>query len=377
MGGKAFAHLGDPIRLPTARMQPLAEAIAAATGARMVSWVRAKPDHGDIDLVVPRSVVARLGDERLAAVAADAIGVDHVLRRPDVRDPILFVGLKLPEGLFQLDLISAPDDLVDFATRYLSWGDSGTMIGRLAREMGLGFGQNGLRLPVRVPDGGREAVLLSADFDEALTWLGWDPAPHRTGFEDERAVADYIGSCAHYDPKIYDPDRASSEARRRGRARMGRDAFTDMLTSMPARFDWPEERGPNPLQDAFAARAVERFGAQEAVAAAITRLEARAVRPKSAFTPEAIRAVTGTDDFDIRFLTAIIAEPFTGCGEFPAWRLAATPTEVAERVAAAWALYPERLAARHAAEAKRAENRIRHQRQVALGAARRAERTGA
>lgn len=361
MGGKAFAAHGDTIRLPTARMEPMARAIAAAVGARTVEWSRLKADHGDIDLVVPQSIVDALGDEEFARRAAAAVGVEHLFRRPDVRDPILFVGLKVPEGIYQVDLISAPDELVDFAVRYLSWGDCGTMIGRMAREMGLAFGQNGLRVPVRIPDGGRDNVLISADFDEAIEWLGWDPALHRAGFDDERAVADFIGTCRYYDPKVYDPERSSSEARRRGRARKGRDEFNAMLTSMPARFDWPEVKGPNPLQDSFLERALDRFGGREAVADAVARLERAAVRQPSNFTPQAVRAVTGTDDYDIQFLTAIVMEDFKGSGEFPAWRAAATPEDVAARVGAAWAIYPERREARIAADARRAETRARQE----------------
>lgn len=370
MGGKAFAAHGETIRLPTARMEPMARAIAAAVGARVVEWPRLKADHGDIDLVIPQSTVDALGDEELARRAAAAVGVDHLFRRPDVRDPILFVGLKVPEGIYQVDLISAPDELVNFAIRYLSWGDCGTMIGRMAREMGLAFGQNGLRVPVRIPDGGRENVLATTDFDQAVEWLGWDPALHRAGFDDEQAVADFIGTCTYYDPKVYDPERSSSEARRRGRARKGRDDFNAMLTSMPARFEWPEVKGPNPLQDAFLERALDRFGVREAVAEAVARLERNAVRPASNFTPDAIRAVTGTDDYDIKFLTAIIMEDFSGGGEFPAWRAAATPEDVRMRVAAAWALYPERLAARIAADARKAETRALHEARKAAKLAR-------
>jgi hypothetical protein len=360
MGGKAFAGHGDTIRLPTARMEPMARAIADAVGARVVEWPRLKVDHGDIDLVIPQSTVAALGDEELARRAAAAVGVEHLYRRPDVRDPILFVGLRVPEGIYQVDLISAPDDLVDFAVRYLSWGDCGTMIGRMAREMGLAFGQNGLRVPLRVPDGGRENVLASADFDEALTWLGWNPALHRAGFEDERGVADFIGTCRYFDPKVYDPERASSEARRRGRARKGRDEFNAMLTSQPGRFEWPEVKGPNPLQDEFLARAVERFGLADAIAEAQARLEAVAVRPASNFTPALVREITGTDDFDIAFLTSIVMEDFTGGKEFPTWKATASEEDVRNRVAAAWAIYDERLTARQEADARRAERR-RHQ----------------
>lgn len=357
MGGKAFANHGDSIRLPTADMEPMARAISAAVGAHVVEWPRQKVDHGDIDLVIPQSVVDALGDEELARRAAAAVGVDHLYRRPDVRDPILFVGLKVPQGLYQVDLISAPDDLVDFAVRYLSWGDTGTMIGRMAREMGLAFGQNGLRVPLRVPDGGRENVLASTDFDEALAWLGWDPALHRAGFENEREIADFIGTSRYYDPKVYDPERASSETRRRGRARKGREAFNEMLTSMPARYEWPEVKGPTPLQDEFLDAAVTHFGLADEIAAAMARLEAAAVRKPSAFTPALVREITGTDDFDIGFLTGIVMEAFTGSKEFPEWKASATEEDARARVTAAWAIYDERLAARIKKDAERAERR--------------------
>lgn len=357
MGGKAFAHLGDPIRLPTARMRPLAVAIADAVGARMVRWSRLKADHGDIDLVIPQSIVDALGDEELAARVGAAAGVEHVYRRPDVRDPILFVGLRLPEGLFQVDLISAPDHLADFAVRYLSWGDLGTMIGRMAREMGLAFGQNGLRVPLRVPDGGRENVLATADFDEALEWLGWNPAGHDAGFEDEQGVADYIGTCRYFDPKIYDPNRATSETRRRGRARKGRDEFNAMIASLPGRFEWPETKGCSPLQEEFLAAAVARFGVADDIAAAQTRLEAAATRAPTAFTPTLIREITGTDDYDIAFLTSIVAEDFTGFKEFPNWKLSASEEDVRRRISAAWSIYDARLVARRAEDAARAERR--------------------
>lgn len=372
MGGKAFAAHGETVRLPTARMEPLARAIAAAVGARVVEWPRLKADHGDIDLVIPRSVVSALGDEELARRVGAAAGAEHLFRRPDVRDPILFVGLRLPEGLYQVDLISSDDDLADFCTRYLSWGDCGTMIGRMAREMGLTFGQTGLRVPVRVPGAGRDNVLLTGDPDTAITWLGFDAIAHRAGFDDDRAVADFIGAGRWFDPKVYEPERSSSEARRRGRVRRGRDAFNDYITSLPGRFEWPEVKGPSPLQDEFRDAAVARFGKAEEVAAAEARLVASAVRRPSAFNPAAIAAAVGHEDFELRFLTAIVQEDFTGDGEFPAWKASCTPEDVEARVKAAWALYPERLAARIADEERRAAITAEHARRREAKQARKA-----
>lgn len=342
MGGKAFAGQGDPVRLPTDRMAPISSAICAAVGALPVQWLRAKQDHGDADLVVPQSIVEEMGDLRLAATAAAATGHDHLFRRPDVRDPILFVGLKIPEGLFQVDLISAPDDLADFAVRYLSWGDVGTMIGRAAREMGLTFGQNGLRVPIRIEGVGKESVLLTADFHEALDLLGWDATVHAAGFDDDRQSADFLAGGRFFDPKIYDPSRASSEARRRGRVRSGRDSFNEDLVSRPANFDWPAEKGPNPLQDHYRDAAIERFGAREAIDAAEARLRRASARTPSVVSREAVVAATGCDPKDFGPLLSIIKEDFPGSEEFPKWKASCSLEDLEERARRAVPILTER-----------------------------------
>lgn len=374
MGGKAFADLGDPIRLPTARMEPIARAISTAVGARMVLWPTQKVDHGDIDLVVPASVVDSVGDEELARRVAAAAGVDHVFKRPDVRDPILFVGLKLPEGLFQVDLVSSPDELFDFAVRYLSWGDTGTMIGRMAREMGMTFGQNGLRFPVRVPGAGKDSVLLTADFQEAVRLLGWDPAIHDAGFRDDREIADFIASGTYFDPKVYDASRASSEARRRGKVRRGRDEFLADVTSRPGRFEWPAEKGENPLQTEFASKALAHFGKQDEVDAAVERLKALSEKPKTNFSMGAIAKATGVEGEDVRAIVSIIQEGFPGNDEFPAWKAACTPEDLEERAKAAVPILRERRIAEEADRIRReaitqehARNRAEREARLAAG----------
>lgn len=362
MGGKAFAGQGDPVRLPTDRMAPISSAICDAVGALPVRWLRNKQDHGDADLVIPQSIVDAMGDERLAAEAAAATGHDHLFKRPDVRDPILFVALKVPEGLFQVDLISSPDELADFAVRYLCWGDVGTMIGRAAREMGLTFGQNGLRVPIRIAGTGKESVLLTTDFAEALDLLGWDAAVHDAGFDDDCQSADFLASGRFFDPKIYDPSRASSEARRRGRVRSGRDSFNEDLVSRPARFDWPAEKGPNPLQDRYRDVAIERFGAREAIEAAEERLRRSAVRVPSVVTPAAMLAATGCEPADFGPILSVIQEDFPGDGEFTAWKTRTTLAEFQERAVAAWPILQKRRVEEAADAERRAAIHAEHMR---------------
>jgi hypothetical protein len=345
MGGKAFSDLGaETIRVPTERMAPIARAIADALGAGMVRWPRDKADHGDIDLVVSAQLVGHIGDAELARRAGEAAGYPYISRRLDVRDPILFVGLQLPEGLVQVDLISSPDELLDFATRYLCWGDAGSMIGRLAREMGLTFGQNGLRCPVRVPGATKESLLLTTSFDEAVRFLGWDPAVHDAGFANDQEIAGFIASGTYFDPKVYEEQRTSSSARRRGKVRKGRSSFIDDVTARMGRFVWPEVKGPNPLQEAFTDKALEHFGKQAEYETIRQRMAASREIKQLAFTPEAVVAATGAPREDFSAIASVISESFPEPDEFRVWKETCSPDDLAQRATDALAILKTRRA---------------------------------
>lgn len=361
MGGKIFKGLGTPLRLPTDRFEPIARTVAEATGGTLVRWLRDKPDHGDVDVVVADHHARVLGDAQVAAIVGEAVGVEHVHRRADSRDPILFVGLKLPDGIFQADLIGVPAELVDFAASYLSWGDLGLMIGRLARQMGLKFGMNGLRLPVHETSVKYRTVLLTADFDEALRFVGLDPAGHRAGFDDIRASVDWLAAGRFFDPAVFDPARATSDARRRSRARTSQPGMIEDIMSRPVRFPWPDVDGPSELQEIRVRTAVDHFGVAEEVERTRAEMRASAVRLPSAFTLEAVSSATGIVELrDVRALVSIMGEEFPASNAFPEWKAAATPEDVAERARRAVPVLIERRM-----EEARREVRAEYQRQAA------------
>lgn len=370
MGGRIFKHLGEPLRLPTERFEPIARAVADATGGRPVAWLRDKPDHGDVDIVLPQSIVDRHGDAALAAMVGAAVGVEHVHYREDCRNPIVFVGLRLPEGIFQVDLIGVPDELVDFAHGVLSWGDLGVMIGRVAREMGITFGMNGLRVPLRVPSAQSRSILLTSDFDDALKHLGLDPVRHRAGFDDIVASADWLADGAYFDPKIYDPSRTTSEARRRSRVRSSQPALVEYLKSRPGRHEWPEVSGPSAMQEDMVRETVERFGKTLEVETARAEMIASTVREETHFSLDAVSAATGVvEPRDVRALVSIMQESFPGTDEFPKWRARAEPDDIAARARAAVPVLIERRM-----EDARRETRAQLQREAAERKARRTKR---
>lgn len=364
MGGRAFLAIGrESVRLPTSEMSPIADAAARATGGSVVSWQTSKTDHGDADVVVPES--RRRDDAVTAAAVGRETGLPHLHFRNAKEDPILFTGVETPGGLFQIDLIHCPDLTADFCRRFLSWGDAGAMVGMIAREMGLKFGMDGLRVPVRVPAAPLGSVLLTADFDTALDVLGLDPAPHAAGFADDAEVAGWIGSGRFYDPKLYEPSRSTSEARRRGKARKGRDDLLDMLRSFPAQHVWPDVKGDSEVQRAFTEAAIERFDAADAIAAETARIAAlKRDQPLEAFSMDLVSSVVGGTLRDTKAVIVIMRDVFfPEAYSFSKWKAVADEAEVRRMIAKAVEVLKVRRddeafrAARHAVQVARAEEK--------------------
>lgn len=263
MGGKALLRYGiETVRLPTDAMEPIGRMAAKAVDGRLVPWIAEKADHGDADIVVASSMVHQLGDEALCDAVSRATNFPSFYKRPDVRDPVMAIALNTPHGWFQVDLITAPDRLVDFSWRFLSWGDFGTLAGQVARQMGLLLGSEGLRLPVRVPNAPRSHVLLTHDFDAALEFLGFNPSLHAAGFESEAAMISYVASSRYFDPAIFQSERMSSDSRRRARRRPTRPRISATIAALSANYVWPATREPTE-QAPFIEAALSRFAAHD------------------------------------------------------------------------------------------------------------------
>jgi hypothetical protein len=340
-------------------MSPIADAAARATGGAIVSWLTAKTDHGDADVVVPES--RRRPDGVTAAAVGEATGLPHLHYRDNKENPILFAGVETPTGLFQIDLIHWPDQTADFCRRFLSWGDAGAMVGMVAREMGIKFGMDGLRVPVRVPAAPIGSVLLTADFDEALNLLGLDPAAHAAGFADDAETAAWIGRGRYYDPKLYDPSRSTSEARRRGKVRRGRDEHLALLRSFPARYDWPETKGESDLQRSFTQAAIERFGKADEIAAEAERIATmKRDQPLEAFSMDLVASIVEGDLRDAKATVVIIRDVFfPEAYSFSRWKAQADEAEVRRRVAEAIEILKTRRADEAARAARHAEQEAR------------------
>lgn len=344
MGGKAFHSQGiDTVRMPTAVLirtaEPVLDALRTLSSRispdspppRLVPWIRNKPDHGDADIVVPSSLVAAAGDALLVETVGSALQVETLGRRPNAQDPMLALAALLPEGWFQIDLITAPDEIHDFAVRFLSHGDTGTMIGLIARQAGFLFGAEGMRLPVRIPNAPRNALMLTTDFSSALEEIGFDPEPHAVGFDDEEAVATWIASSRYFDPAVFLPNRITSDGRQRSKRRPTRNRFVAAITAHPGRFVWPEP-WDHDLQRRLTDAALRRFGRFDAHAEMVAHIQAAIDAERTSFGGEAVSRISGVTGRALPHLVNAIRKSFPSPEEFVAWKQSADEDAISKRL---------------------------------------------
>ncbi len=240
MGGSTFSRKGiKTVRLPLddyrevcGRVLQQIGTIAPDCGATIIPHYRSKMDFGDLDIVVPRSLFDQFTPEELCAALS---GISW--SRGSLRDPVISVAIETPAGPFQVDLISALPENLDYAIRFFSWGDAGALVSGIARQMGLKHGAEGLRYTVDHPRG-RITVPLHATYGEALTFLGLDDAQHQAGFAKPEDVYAWIASSPYFDPQIYDPKRLTNGSRRRAMHRTFYQGFLNWINGLPGNYDW-------------------------------------------------------------------------------------------------------------------------------------------
>ncbi|AXK43931.1 hypothetical protein [Erythrobacter aureus] len=330
MGGSIFRAVGiNTMRLPADRALALASDILPAlheiersaniphTPAALIPAYRSKPDYGDLDFVISDHIVEALGDRFIANQLSERLGFDIMFRRPHAADPTLSLALTFRSGeSFQVDLIRTSEELKDFALSFFSWNDTGSYIGRVARQMGLRYGQNGLMLLMSDTDGSR--VPVSTDHDKVLDFLGFDPAVHRAGFDNPEAIYDFISSGRYFDPAIYEMDRMTNRARQRVKNRPFYPNFIEAMRQRPARYEWPAERAAG-SRAVWLERLYEAFpGTREAHAAALEDFRRRTAAC-AFFNGKRVTALTGVSGPPLQHLMNAVRKEFDSPEAFLAW----------------------------------------------------------
>jgi hypothetical protein len=328
MGGNALQ--AGSVRLAAARYHEVERALVQVLRERFpalrIEAILAyadKADFGDLDILIAD------GAEYDTALLAAALDATEVVPNGDVTS----MGVRLAEGVFQVDLIKIPAPSFDFAARYFGYNDFGNLVGRVAYQFGAKFGHLGLLYQIRDPDNDSHMlaeVSITADFDTALTLLGYDAALYeamRIGaqFRTLDDIFRFVVSTPYANPEIYLLDNRSHRARIRDAKRATYKAFLQWLEEQPAgtvpSYPWSEDDAAHKerfLQAAFAREPdfKARYDRTHADAA-------RAKQLKLKFNGAVAAQVTGLSGKSLGDLMARVRNSFRDEHEFEAYFLEA------------------------------------------------------
>lgn len=243
MGGNALSV--SSVRLAKAEFEVVAATCEAKLRLRYpdgrvnaIKAYRSKKSHGDLDLLV----TAPDYDPIEAAKALNAVEV--------VRNgPVTSVGINVetPEGapaVFQVDLIFIKPAAFDYAYNYFAFNDLGNLIGRTAHAAGIAHRHDGLWFYVRDGDYKFREILLTQDYEEALSFLGYDVECFRKGFETLEDLFWFVANSKYFNADIYLLENRNAKSRIRDRKRKTYCEFLVFCEQHPdlPKFTYPENK---------------------------------------------------------------------------------------------------------------------------------------
>ena len=209
-----------------------------------------KESFGDIDIIVAEEHLLTLAPANaepkdaahLARLAVlELLGAVDMARSGPLDHATSYL-VPFEKGLFQLDIITHPLAVIDYAHRFYSWGDAGALVAMQARALGLRNKAVGLHYVGGSLDR-RTDLLIVSDYDQALGLLGLDPHVHAAGFAKEEAVYTWLASGQYFNADIFCADRQTAKNRKRSALRPMITQFREWLADNqpPSRMDVPRQ----------------------------------------------------------------------------------------------------------------------------------------
>lgn len=337
MGGNALSRTS--VRLTRKNYERVAARVVARLkalypGNRVcaIESYRAKADFGDLDVLVEST-----GYDPYRA--AQALGAVEVARNGPVTSVGLVVRPEVPElegNVFQVDLVRTESQAFEFAMGYFGRADAGNLLGRLYHACGLALRHDGLFYYVRAGEHGEHKlceIALTRSFDQALAFMGYDPAVFARGFDTAQDVYRYVASSPFFNPGVFLLENRNAKARVRDRKRvmyMQFLKFCEAYPELPA-FAFPEDK------KAWLARIVEFFPhfQEEYDKAQADLAEQRAVKAK--FNGERVSQLTGLQGKELGRLMKRFKESFETPAAMRAFLLSSAVPVIEARVRAAQA----------------------------------------
>jgi hypothetical protein len=329
MGGNALSVTA--VRLTKSNFQQverdcLARLRAALPESRIaaIPAYGSKADFGDLDILVSMTGY----DIDRAAAALSAVEV--------VRNgPTTSMGIVVREHLgavagnvFQVDLIESTEEAFDFAYAYSSYNDLGNLIGRTAHRAGLVHRHDGLFYYLRNGTQKFAEICLTRDYDEALHFLGYEPARFHAGFDNLDEIFQYVAGSAYFNRDIFLLENRNAKSRIRDRKRHTYMSFLKWCEARPdlPAFQYPDDKA------AWLPRIAEQFPRFDVEYKAAVREQDELNAARARFNGEWVASVTGLADKPLGILMKHVKDSFESPAAMRRFVLDSTTDQLAERV---------------------------------------------
>lgn len=242
MGGNAMKDYGT-VRLPNADYEGFLHRLLdlfQAEGVHFctIPYVLEKQDFGDVDIIVNNS--CRDFCEEV---------IDQISPAKKVNGNVTSF---IYENV-QVDFIYTPAEDMYFSVNYFSYNDLGNLMGRVAHKLGLKLGHDGLWLPVRDGDNKIGEILLTKNYQAAISYLGFDLMEYNQGFDTFDQMFEFVAKSHYFNPEIYLLENRNHTARVRDRKRKTYMMFLDWCEQLDPKDYMPfkpkHEYLPNILVD--------------------------------------------------------------------------------------------------------------------------------
>lgn len=165
---------------------------------RLVPFYHGKESHGDLDILVSTYPGVEC---KSALYSMHDLLHQYGLGGDEVAYTANNICLSTNMHDLQVDFIYTEPAWEEFAYSYYAWNDCGGLLGYQATLLnGYKLGHNGLWKDLKHPDGTYLGTyLLTTNWAEALTFLGYNPKVHATGFNTLTQMYEYVTTGTNFD----------------------------------------------------------------------------------------------------------------------------------------------------------------------------------
>lgn len=185
----------------------------------LIPTYKNKKTFGDMDIIYTTSDDTPLDIKFIKTLFVNSNEVSH---NSDI--------ISFEYNEIQIDLIHSKKCYYDYALNYFKYSDLGNLTGRIAHKFGLKHGHRGLTLPLRDGDNLFDEIVLTYDYNRALTFLGFDSNHFNNGFDSINQIYNYVITNKYFNPEIYKLENLNTIARTRDKKRPTYNGFLEFCS---------------------------------------------------------------------------------------------------------------------------------------------------